>query len=225
MSDKFNVYNLLATLVTGSLIVCLLAIAAPDLVGPVKNLNLPDAFAVIAFVALTLFVGNIVQAVASLLDPVLYRLWGGRPSERCLQHGLGDRYMPKDTADRIRAKLIAAVGGSPTDWSLFLYAMQQAESIGPTRVTTFNALFAYHRVLLILAIVAIAFALATVWGQGPTEWTPGIRWGLLVGAVLLLALLFHRTKQRAFYCVRELLLTAERVLDQRTSSTNPPAAP
>ncbi len=218
MSDKFSVYDLLASVVPGTLIVCLLGVAVPDLAAAVKDLRLPDAFALIALVALALFVGNVVQAVASLTDPLLFWMWGGRPSERCLQHGLGDRYMPKETADRIRRKLVAAVGGTPSDRSLFLYAMQQAESASPQRVTTFNALFAYHRALLILTLVAVFLGVAIVCGQGPAGWTPGLRWGFLAGALLLLVLLFHRTKQRAFYYVRELLLTAERVLDQ-----NPPA--
>jgi hypothetical protein len=220
VSDKFNIYDLLASVVPGTLIICLVAVAVPDLAASARDLKMPDAFAVIALVALALFVGNVVQAVASLLDPLLFRLWGGRPSERCLQHGLGDRYMPKDTADRIRGKLVAAVGGAPTDRSLFLFAMQQAESASPQRVTTFNALFAYHRALLVVALVAVPLGVALVCGQGPVAWTPALRWGFLVGAVLLLALFFYRTRQRAFYYVRELLLTAERVLDQKP----PPAA-
>lgn len=223
MSDKFNVYDLLASVVPGTLILCLMAVAVPDLAMTFKDLKLPDAFAVVALVALALFAGNVVQALASLLDPALYWMWGGRPSERCLQHGLGDRYMPKDTADRIRGKLVAAIGGTPTDRSIFLYAMQQAESATAQRVTTFNALFAYHRLLLILAVAAVLFGIAAVFGQGPLGWTTGLRWGFLVGSVLLLVLMFYRTKQRACYYVRELLLTAERVLDQKPPA--PAAAP
>jgi hypothetical protein len=215
MSDKFSLYDLLATVVPGTLIVCLMPVFVPDLAAAAKALNLPDAFALIGLIALALFAGNVVQAVASQLDPVLFWLWGGRPSERCLRHGLGERYMPLDSAERIRGKLVAAVGAAASDRSLFLFAMQQAESAGTQRVTTFNALFAYHRALLILTAIGVTIAIAIVCGQGPESWSAALRWGLLVGSVLLFVLLFFRTRQRAFYYVREVLLTAERVMDQR----------
>jgi hypothetical protein len=223
MSDKFNVYDLLATIVPGTLVVCLVPLLVPDLAASAKAINLPDTFALIALVALALFAGNVVQAVASHLDPVLFWCWGGRPSERGLEHGLGDRYLPKDSADRIRGKLQAVVGTAASTRSLFLYAMQQAESAGTQRVSTFNGLFAYHRALLILTMIAVGVAIAGVCGRAPAEWSAGLRWGLLAASILLFLLLFFRTKQRAFYYVREVLLTAERVLDQKTAPAVPAA--
>ena len=83
------------------------------------------------------------------------------------------------------------------------------------RVTIFNALFAYHRALFMLAVIAVAVSVSLVCGYGPGGWSAGLRWGSLVSSVLLLVLLWHRTKQRAYYYVREILHTAERVLDAR----------
>src|SRR5687767_653543 len=102
---------------------------------------MPEAFAVIGLTAVSILIGHLVQAIASLIEPALYWTWGGRPSERALDAGLGDRIFPADTGARIKSKLATSVGGTPTSRSLFLYAMQRAESSGSSRVTRFNALY------------------------------------------------------------------------------------
>src|SRR5205085_12639574 len=107
-------------------------------------------------------------------------------------------YMPKDSAERIRKKLAVVVGANASDRSLFLYAMQQAESAGSQRVANFNAIFAYHRALLVLTLAAVIAAIAIVCGQGPPSWLVALRWGVLVGCVVLLVLFFFRTRQRGY---------------------------
>jgi hypothetical protein len=221
MNEKFSVYDLFATLVSGTLVIGLIAVLVPDLATQFKSLNLPDAFAVIVLTALAIFAGNVVNATASLLDGPLFFSWLWqrkiRPSEYCLQHGLGS-YMPASSATRIKGKLAAVVGAGAGDRDLFLYAMQQAEAAPSQRVTIFNALFAYHRALFMLAAIAVAVSVALVCGYGPAAWSTGLRWGILVSSLLMLVLLWHRTKQRAYYYVREILHTAERVLDARPAA-------
>src|SRR5690348_4909909 len=89
MGDKFTIYDLLATLVPGTLTVGLVALAAPSVTVHFKSLALPDAFAVVVLTAVAIFAGNIVQAIGSLIDPVLYFTWTGTwrkfPSEVCLE--------------------------------------------------------------------------------------------------------------------------------------------
>jgi hypothetical protein len=228
MGDKLGIYDLLATLVPGALIVCLLAVAAPGLAAHFKSLSLPDVFAVVILTAVAIFAGNVVQAVGSLVDPLLHRTWTGTwgkfPSELALEKGLGDRYLPKEAADRIRGKLAATVKEGTSNRSLFLYAMLQAEGATTQRVSTFNGLFAYHRALLISTFVGLLVAVAGVCGWIAVPWSPGLSWGLLVGAAALLWLFWNRTKQRSFYYVREILLTAERVIDAKPSATGEKAA-
>ncbi len=64
--------------------------------------------------------------------------------------------------------------------------------------------------------VAIA---AMEWGAF-APWSREAKALLLVGNGILLLMLWHRAKQRSFYYVREVLLTAERVLDDRTDSSS-----
>src|SRR5262249_4204184 len=155
------------------------------------------------------------------LDKPLYLTWlwkrGVRPSEFCLQHGL-DGYLPLDSANRIKGKLAAVVGANAEDRSIFLYALQQAESAANQRVTVFNALAAYHRALFMLTAIAVGISVALVCGWGPQSWSKETRWGMLICFLLLFLLFWHRTKQRAFYYVREVLLTAERVIDQKPAA-------
>jgi hypothetical protein len=225
MVDKFKIYELLSWVVPGTLLVCLLAVCFPSLATATGAVKFPDAFSVVALLALAIFAGNLVQAIASLIEPALNWTWGGRPSERALQAGLGSRYLPQDAADRIRKKIEAAVGAGASDRAIFLFAMQRAESAGSDRVGTFNALYAYHRALLVLCLAGLpAFLIAVLSGQ-----LPGLHWSGALGVVVLVAavsvLVWYRTKQRAFYYVREVLHTAERVLDHAAPKPAVPAQP
>jgi hypothetical protein len=218
MAEKLEFYDILGILVPGVLLIYLFVICFPG-AGAAIHPRMSDALNAIAFTATAIFLGQIVQAIASLLEGVLYWTWGGRPSERALRSGLGNRYLPEETAKRIRTKLKKAVGEHCTDRDLFLYAMQRAENAGSQRVTKFNALFAYHRALVVFCLVALAFVLSSA-GLGIVAALP--RWeagSVVFGALALLILIWHRTRQRAFYYVREVLLTAERVID------TPPGAP
>jgi hypothetical protein len=50
-----------------------------------------------------------VQAISSLIEPFVDTTWGGRVAEKGLSQGLGDRYLPSETASRIRSKLASGV--------------------------------------------------------------------------------------------------------------------
>ncbi|HLN29664.1 MAG TPA: hypothetical protein VK395_18100 [Gemmataceae bacterium] len=222
MGDKLSIYDLLATLVPGTLVVGLLAIAMPCLAAHFKSLSLPDVFAGVVLTAVAIFAGNVIQAVGSLIDPLLNWTWIGTwrrfPSELALENGLGDRYLPKEAADRIREKLTATVKEGTGNRSLFLYAMQQAEGASSQRVSTFNGLVAYHRALLIATFAGVVVVVVGMCGWITVPWSRAVSWVLLVITVVLLLLFWYRTKQRSFYYVREVLLTAERVIDARPAA-------
>ena len=126
MADKFEFYYILGILVPGVLLVYVFLVCFPGATTVVPP-KMSDALNALAFTALAIFVGQLVQAIASLLEGPLYWTWGGRPSERALRSGLGPRYLPDGTAKRIRTKLKKAVGEHATDRDLFIYAMGRAE--------------------------------------------------------------------------------------------------
>lgn len=210
--DKLSIYEILSWIVPGTLLVGFVGLLFPEAATFITALTLPDAFKVTFLVALALFAGQIAQAIASIIEPALYWTWGGRPSEIALTKGLGDRYLPKDSATRIRLALQQVAGNEASDRSLFLLAMQRAESVPDSKAKSFNALYAYHRVLFTLvAIFIVVFTVAWISHAIPSI-SRGQGIAIFCGIAALDVLLWHRTRQRAYYYAREVLLAAERLL-------------
>lgn len=218
MTEKLDIYDVLGSLIPGVLLVCWIPVCFPSILGEFSPLGTSEAISVIAFLAAAIFAGQVVQAVGSIVERPLFWTWGGEPSARALQDGLGRRYLPQDAAIRIKAKLSAAVGSTATDRSLFLYAMQCTDSAGVGRAPRFNSLYAYHRALFVLVLMmAVMWLVSAKWGA-VAEW-PVLRVKIAgFGALGLMLLVWYRAKQRAFYYVREVMLTAEKVLDDRASA-------
>jgi len=218
VNDKFEFYDILGVIVPGIMLMCFGVLCFPETAKALSISNYPEAFTVIALTAVALFLGNILQALVSLAEPLLEFSWGGRLSEQALKTGLGERYFPSDSAKRISSKLAAAIGDNPSVRSRFLFAMQLAETSGNPRVGRFNALYAYNRAFLLLAVVSLFLTLASFFwgGLSAWDWRPKI---IAIGTVvLLIILLWNRTKQRGIYYVREVLYTAERLLNKPSST-------
>jgi hypothetical protein len=212
MAEKFEFYEVLGVLVPGVLLVYALLVCFPGTTSLVPP-KMSETVNAIGFTAMVIFLGQLVQAVASLLEGPLYKTWGGPPSERALRSGLGPRYLPSATAMRIRTKLKEVAGEHATDRDLFIYAIGRAETANSARVSKFNALFAYDRALLVLCLAAIMLIISSGF-VGALATLPYWKVALFGGvAILVFVLVWHRTRQRAYYYVREVLLIAERSLD------------
>lgn len=213
MTSKFEAYDLFGILVPGLLMVGWVTICFPDAASSL-SMGFPDAFSVILLTAVAVFAGHFVQAIASAIEPLVFLSWGGRPSDIGLSKGL-NRYLPLESSSRIKSKLIDVMGASTDDHSHFLYAMQLSDGQNIGRARRFNSLYAYHRALLTLIVLCIvigAVSLACGATTGGTFWQNAS----LFGAGLVLAILFwYRAWQQACYYVREVLLSAEHVLDDR----------
>jgi hypothetical protein len=218
MEDKFDIYDTLGILIPGVLVVCTLSIAFPSIGGPLAATKLPEAFSVIGLTSASIFMGYLVQALASLLEPILNKTWGGRLSERALTQGLGNRYFSEADGKRIRAKLHQLASAEASDQSIFFIAMQVAETCGSSRVSRFNALYAYHRALVLFSLIALGLFVTSFWGGGLAShltWKQNtVAWMVLT---LLLLLFWNRTRQRAIYYVREVLFCAERQVEKPNS--------
>ena len=115
----------------------------------------------------------------------------------------------------MREKLKEAVGDTAEHHSLFLYAMQLTDGQDVGRVRRFNTLYAYHRALLVLVLLCgLTLGVSMIWGVA-AGWATGQKICAGIGILTLLVLIWHRAWQRACYYVREVLLTAERILDDR----------
>ena len=218
MTEKFEFYDVLGILVPGSMLLGFMAVSFPEVASSFASVGFPNVFAVICLIAVAAFLGHLVQAISSLLEPIFNWTWRGRPSERALREGLGMRYFPADAARRIRGKLASIVGETASDRSLFLYATQKAETSGNARVTKFNGLYAYHRAMLALVLLALSILLASMCWGAIERWPISEKLEILVAGLFLLVVFWFRAKQRGFYYVREVLSTAERLIDNGTAS-------
>lgn len=217
MTDKFNAYDILGILVPGMLLLVWLPICFPALAHQPTDFHFPDTFLVLALTALAVFLGQLIQALASLVEPAIYWTWRGRPSDRALSEGL-KAYFPPDSARRIKQKILDALPANNKGHSLFLFAIEQSALANNSRVAQFNTLYAYHRALLVLAILGgLTFGASIFWGRF-AEWTAAQQTVAIILFLLLALLFWYRAWQRACYYVREVLLTAERVLDSRASA-------
>jgi hypothetical protein len=217
MADKFEIYDVIGVLVPGTLLICVLPLFFPSLISTASAVKFPDAFAVIALTAAAILGGHVVQAISSLVEPIIYFTWGGRPSDRVFTKGLGNRYLPLELAIQIKEKLKAAYGANLSDRSLFVKAMQRAET-GPGRVARFNALYAYHRAVLTLTLIVTILFLASFHAGLATAMTKKQDVGMLISLLLFLGLSWHRAKQRGFYYAKEVLLKAEHALEEKKPS-------
>lgn len=217
MTGKLQLYDIFSALVPGTLLLCALAAGFPVPAAALSVQHLPGAFAVLALTVLAVFTGHLVQALMSIVEPLLHRTWGGQPSDTALTAGLGYRYLPQDTSDRIREKLQRTVGTTASARSLFLYAMNIAEADAKSRTTAFNGSYAYHRGLLMLSLLMVPLTIGSARTGALAAGPAGSTWVIVGITITLSVLLWHRCRQRAFYYVREVLLTAERHLDSKSA--------
>lgn len=219
MIEKMDYYDIIGTLIPGILLVSWVPICFPDLTMAFSMTGFPSAFTFVACLAVAIFVGQLIQAMGSLIEPVLFWSWGGRPSEKAIEEGLG-KYLPEDAGRRIRGKLQAKVENDASSQSLFLYAMQLTDAANIGRATRFNGLYTYHRSQVVLVFVGLVMAaISCAFGR----FASGHWWhtaSLILGLLLMLLLAWYRAKQRAMYYVREVLLAVEKIMDEHKVNTH-----
>ena len=218
MLEKFDFYDLMSSLIPGALIVGLIGVLFPVTCSQL----VPDgdtAFSAITLTALIIFVGQLLVAAGSIVEPLLFYTWGGKPSDQALTKGLGDRYMPYHRAQRIKTKLQSMSEHNASSSSLFLKAMTLARNSQNNLAERFNALYAYQRTLVVLILASFVLITVSRFEGILNSVSEGKFWfGVSVLAVILLVC-WQRAKQRAYYFVREVLMSAEREMDEQADPT------
>lgn len=219
MLDKFEPYDFLGVLIPGVLLAYWLPVCFPQTVEMVAVAGFPETIDVIGFTAVAIFFGHLIQAVASLLEPFLHRTWGGKPSERALNGGLGDRYLSETAGRRIRRCLTEHAADDSSHQDLFRIAMAHANGATGSRSERFNTLYGYHRALVVVVAVATLLFVASRWWGAAAAWPEARFWTFVVALLGILGLVWHRARQRAFHYVGETLHVAERVLKPSAAPT------
>jgi hypothetical protein len=212
MIDKLELYDILGTVVPGVLLAYWLPICFPDIVAMVSAVRFPESIAVIGFSAVAILFGQLVQALASALEWLLFLSWGGKPSERALSNGLGDRYLSKSTGTRIRRCLAPLAAGGASDQDLFYIAQSRAYATSGSRLSQLNAFYAYHRGLVVVLVLGMLILITSrQWGEA-AAWRTEVFWSSISILAVTLVMMWYRAKQRAYYFVREALRVAERTM-------------
>ena len=165
MENKLDYYDILAIVIPGVLITAGTSIALGWADITFRLPSKPESIVFVLFLGIVVFVGHLLQALGSVLQPVCFLTWGGKPSTTLLEGKRCFRGISRDDAARIARALRRDMAGdnsashaevSPD--SLFSYAMSIVNRHGFWRVDRFNALYAYHRALLTAVLLFCAEA-------------------------------------------------------------------
>ena len=163
--------------------------------------------------ALAYYVGHLLAAVSSWIQPVLYFLWLGKPSRRILVKETS--HIHRDVRDSVRQRLAGECGLSkevPKGWrehakyldGLFSRASSICNKENLGRVTEFNAKYALHRSLFVALVLAGVISLCIVKVAKPGFSVDFVSW-LIVGYFVIAVISFFRARQRGYYFAREVL--------------------
>lgn len=146
-------------------------------------------------------VGYFVDAISSLLEPVLYRSICGRPSDKLLTPIPGQKWTGIKKVKFFHAEeAVKALREDTKDdvadtGKMFGYAMRMVNANKDCRVPDFNGHYALSRTILttvIFTVIILEIKFACVW----YSWTISL-------AILILA--WNRFRERGYYYAREVL--------------------
>ena len=187
---NFKSYDILSKLITGLLVsFVIIKFYFP-------NIDFSKIGEVIFITALAYIVGFFIDTFSSWLEPFYYFTWKGRPSDRFISgKGLGKIKVPSHL-ESIKSHLRTLVKSETIpDNELFGIALRSTKS---ERVTDFQNLYAFSRSLLTSFIILFFVLLPKFY----------CCWVFYSISVFLIFVLWLRAKQRAYYFVKEVLVSS-----------------
>lgn len=182
---NFNAYDLVSHLVPGYLIVFYFR----NWLG----IELKDIGS-LAIVAIAFALGFFVQTLASWFEDVLFFTWGGKPSTMLLKGKQIWKVRFHSWKDA-RESLILETSENSNEDQMFEVAQRVVNAKKLDRVGSFNALYAFTRVMVItFLLILISRFFEKV-----------INWKEIVIFSLLIIITWVRAKQRGYYFAREVL--------------------
>jgi hypothetical protein len=210
VESQLTYYDIVAHVVPGTLVLGVLALV-PSVFGFTVPLPRSDALTLAAGLPVAYALGQVVQGVSSLLQPLYYRLWGGMPSAVILE-GHSGRLSATRLADLLDTLAAPPAGGQTPEArrAVFASAMAVCNRYKLGRVGEFNASYAFHRALLttgvLTSVMLTAALLLSELGidSATSAFRPTLVY-LLVLALALTVIEFVRARQRGEYFVLEVL--------------------
>jgi hypothetical protein len=217
ITDKFELYDILGTLVPGLVAVGLIYATIAWTGHKVDIPAMPEALQVLILSAVAVVLGQLVQSVGSLIEGFYFWTWGGRPSDVALR-GKGKRITGSQSTvlkARLSKHLSGGVERDSEDHEVFLHALSVCNHKSLGRVAKFNSLYAYHRALTTLLLISTVATMVIIFFAEPN---PPAAWRVLIGETAATLLFWYRTKQRGMYFADEVLRMADLEIAQRNTS-------
>jgi hypothetical protein len=214
MIEKFDIYDAVTSLLQGTIFFSACLVLFPQTMKIVGPLGDSEIVLTLMSVSIAYFIGQVVVSISSMIQPFLFWSWGGKPSKLAFEGKLPEKYISVDMVELARTALKKSSSLELSDAALFNKAMSIARKADGSLSERHNQMYAYNRasfcnLLLILGL----FAMSCNYGLCKNLSIIHI-FGIVIGFLLLLLLHWYRTKQRAFYYVREVLIVAERELSR-----------
>ncbi len=171
MAQKFDYYDAVAHLIPGT-IGCLVLLYFSDLLGVVLPKPQVGSLGGLGVgIALAYTIGHLLQSIASALEPLYYRIWGGKPSVRLLEKR--SNLFSDEQRQQLIQEFIEFFGiteGCPHDSKgkrsfyqhLFDRCMALCNRNKLGRVEAFVTAYGFHRVVLTTFVLAFASCVA-IW--------------------------------------------------------------
>ncbi|WP_179221454.1 hypothetical protein [Sphingobacterium cellulitidis] len=181
----FKTYDILSSLVPGFLfLLVLIAFFGLEY----------DKDLVVAYTAIAFFLGYILNAMGSWLEQLYFFSWGGRPSSNLLsgkKFGNIKVYNLEKIINHLKSKTNSS---TPLPNELFSIAARTASAMKETRIEDFNAIYAFSRTLLTTCLIGSILLIV----ENYNDWQ-------FYTTIPLVAILWLRAKQRAYYYVKEVI--------------------
>lgn len=188
---SFKYYDILSSLVVGIVAICAIwSLFFPDLEIS-EWVILPAGYVM----------GYFLNAVSSFVEPALYKLIFGKPSDRLLtlvpgQKWTGIKKVKFYFAEQAIESLRKDIGDdhAPTD-KMFSYAMRMVNANNNCRVPDLNGHYALSRVILISVIIAVVVLEVRCYSV----------WYTWLISLVALFFAWNRYREQGYYYAREVL--------------------
>lgn len=198
---KFKFYDILSHLIPGFVVY----LAYLEFIGEKFDKDFVVPATAVAFV-----LGYFVNTLASWFEDLYYWTWGGKPSSSLLNDKDIWKVRFYEGAKSKELLQNESSNPSPTNDELFTIAMRYATPDVNSRVSDFNASYAFSRVILTTVLIVSGLMIYTYY------WS----FKVYLIALPLIFISWYRSKQRGYYFAREVLTTYLRLKSETSEKGN-----
>jgi hypothetical protein len=216
--EKFELYDLLGIIIPGLVSMGFVYAFSYWTGYNITIPTMPEALQVFVLAAVAIVLGQAIQALSSILEPFYFWTWFGMPSNRALQGKTKrmSKAFAGEIKERFKTHILKGENRDVSDHEIFMSALSICTHKSLGRVARFNSLYAYHRALTTLLLVATITTAIIIASCDPN---PPAAWRIFLIELGVTFLFWYRTKQRGMYFADEVLRMADLEIEQPVSPT------